>query len=251
MTYSKGTTPSVATSRMTPWLILFVRIILFAAFQAMLALLLFLGGDGQAWETAANWWPLTVAAVDLVVLLWLIRIFAAEGMNFWHLFRIERATLKSDLLALLLIVVLTGPVSYLPNIWLGQALFGNAEATLELIVRPLPVWAAYAAVVLFPIGQGLTELPTYFGYVMPRFRSQGMNRWTALSLPALMLAFQHIAIPLLFDWRFIAWRAFMFVPFAFLVGAALMWRPRLMPYLAIVHILLDMSFAVMLLGVAF
>ncbi|HHY56203.1 MAG TPA: hypothetical protein GYA08_12285 [Chloroflexi bacterium] len=78
-----------------------------------------------------------------------------------------------------------------------------------------------------------------------------MNRWTALSLPALMLAFQHIAIPLLFDWRFIAWRAFMFVPFAFLVGAALMWRPRLMPYLAIVHILLDMSFAVMLLGVAF
>ncbi|HHY55914.1 MAG TPA: hypothetical protein GYA08_10805, partial [Chloroflexi bacterium] len=106
MTYSKGTTPSVATSRMTPWLMLFVRIILFAAFQAMLALLLFLGGDGQAWETAANWWPLTVAAVDLVVLLWLIRIFAAEGMNFWHLFRIERATLKSDLLALLLIVVL-------------------------------------------------------------------------------------------------------------------------------------------------
>lgn len=240
------TAPQIA-----PWLMLFSRIILFAAFQALLALILFLAGVAQPWDTAANWWPLTVAAVDLVSLVLLIRVFAAEGNRLWDLFRIERATIKGDLLVLLLLIVLMGPVSYLPNVWLGQALFGSTAATLALIVRPLPYWAVFAAIVLFPVGQGLTELPTYFGYVMPRFQAQGMNRWHALSLPALMLAFQHIAVPLLFDGRFMAWRAFMFIPFAFLVGAALMWRPRLMPYLVVVHILMDMAFAVMFLSIAY
>lgn len=70
-------------------------------------------------------------------------------------------------------------------------------------------------------------------------------------LPALMLGFQHLALPLVFDARFITWRALMFVPFAVLVGLVLRWRPRLLPYLAIVHVLMDMSFAAMFLGVAY
>jgi len=31
----------------------------------------------------------------------------------------------------------------------------------------------------------------------------------------------------------------MFLPFAFLVGLVLKWRPRLLPYLAVVHVLID------------
>jgi membrane protease YdiL (CAAX protease family) len=241
----------IAPTEATPWLMLFSRIALFAGFQVLLALILFLAGAAQAWDTAANWWPLTVAAVDVVSLLLLIRVFAAEGKCFWDLFRIERATIKGDLLVMLLLVLLMGPVSYLPNVWLGQALFGDPEATLALIVRPLPYWAVFLSILLFPVGQGLTELPTYFGYVMPRLPAQGMRRWLAVSLPALMLALQHIAIPLLFDGRFILWRALMFIPFAFLVGITLHWRPRLMPYMVVVHTLMDMAFAIMFLNAAY
>jgi len=43
----------------------------------------------------------------------------------------------------------------------------------------------------------------------------------------------------------------MFIPFAFLVGIVLDWRPRLLPYLAIIHVLMDTFFATMLLGVAY
>ena len=43
----------------------------------------------------------------------------------------------------------------------------------------------------------------------------------------------------------------MFVPFAFLVGIALMLRPRLMPYMVVVHVLMDMAFAIMFLNVAY
>jgi hypothetical protein len=53
-----------------------------------------------------------------------------------------------------------------------------------------------------------------------------------------------------FDVRFIIWRAFMFMPFAFLVGIVLRWRPSLLPYLAVIHVLLDAAFASMLLSVA-
>jgi hypothetical protein len=54
----------------------------------------------------------------------------------------------------------------------------------------------------------------------------------------------------LFDLRFITWRGLMFLPFALLLGIVLQWRPRLLPYLAILHVLMDLSFALLLLGVA-
>ncbi|MCB0037965.1 MAG: hypothetical protein KDE51_28220, partial [Anaerolineales bacterium] len=92
------------------------------------------------------------------------------------------------------------------------------------------------------------ELATYFGYVMPRLAANHLPKWGALSLPALLLGLQHVAVPLLFDIRFILWRALMYIPFAFFIGFVLHWRPRLLPYLAIIHMLMNISFATMLLS---
>ena len=119
------------------------------------------------------------------------------------------------------------------------------------LVRSLPLWAAYASLVLFPLTQGMAELASYFAYSMPRLESRGMRPWLAITLPALALSLQHIAVPLLFDARFLLWRGLMFLPFAFFVGIVLHWRPRLLPYMAIVHVLMDLSFAAMLPSAAF
>jgi hypothetical protein len=237
-------------SKKTPWLMLFSRLALFLAVQSLFALAFLLAGAEQPWNQAANWWLLTVTLADAICLVLLMRIFNAEGKRFWDLFRIQRATLKGDLLLLLAVTLLAAPVSYFPNVWLGQALFGDSAATLDLLVRPMPLSAVYVLLVLFPVAQGLTELPTYFGYVMPRFRAQGMNKWLAIALPASMLGLQHIAAPLLLDMRFVAWRGGMYLPFAFLVGAVLYWRPRLLPYLVAIHVLMDLSFAAMFLNAA-
>ncbi|RPI87094.1 MAG: hypothetical protein EHM41_06220 [Chloroflexi bacterium] len=70
-------------------------------------------------------------------------------------------------------------------------------------------------------------------------------------LPALMLGFQHIAAPFVVDARFIAWRGLMFIPFAFAIGIILHWRPRLLPYAAFIHVLMDLSFATMFLSVGY
>lgn len=238
-------------SKSTPWLMLFARSALFLGFQVIFALGFFLAGSSQAWEDGADWWLFSVALADLACLFLLIHVFKAEGKNYWDLFRINRATLKGDLLALVVVTILVAPFASLPNIWLGQALFGNSEATLDLIVRPLPLWAVYAALLLFSIGQGLTELPNYFGYIMPRLAAQGLNKWLAIFIPGLMLGLQHVVAPLLFDARFIVWRGLMFIPFALITGIALYWRPRILPYFIVVHILMNMGFAAMFLSMAY
>ena len=154
-------------------------------------------------------------------------------------------------LVLLGLIILLGPVSYFPNVLLGGYLLGGSQRALDLLLRPLPVWLVYVSIILFPVTQGLAELPTYFAYVMSKFEAQGMRRWLAVSIPSLMLGFQHVGVPFLFNSRYLIWRGLMFIPFAFLAGIALNWRPRLMPYLVIIHVLMDMAFAVMLLNVAY
>lgn len=234
-----------------PWIMLFSRISLFFGIQALFALGFLLVDSSNAWESAAGWWPFVVTIVNFICIALLVWLYNREGKRFWDIFRFQKEHVKSDLLALAGLLVLLGPVSYLPNIWLGGLLFGDPQRTLDLMLRPLPLWAAYASIVLFPVTQGLAELPTYFMYSMPRLEAQGLSRWLAVSLASLMLAFQHIAIPFLFNTNFILWRGLMFIPFAFLAGIVLRWRPRLLPYMVIIHVLMDMFFATMLLSVAY
>jgi hypothetical protein len=234
-----------------PWIMLFSRISLFIGIQAMFALGFLLAGSSNAWESSAHWWPFVVTIANLICIALLVRLFEQEGKRFWDIFRIRKEHIKSDLLALLGILIILGPVAFLPNVWLGGSLFGDPQIPLYMMLRPLPLWAAYASIILFPVTQGLAELSTYFAYSMPRLELQGMARWSAVSLASFMLAFQHIGVPFLFDTRYIIWRGLMFIPFAFLVGIVLRWRPRLLPYVAIIHVLMDISFASMLLSVAY
>jgi hypothetical protein len=223
------------------WLLLPARLLLFALFQALIALGFMLGGSLSAWERSAAWWPFTVTLTNVVCLLLLTRLYRHEGNNYWQIFRFERGRAKGDLLALLGILVVSGPVAFLPNPMLANALFGDTLAPMGMFMQPLPDWAIYSGMLLFPVTQGLVELPFYFIYVMPRLGMLTGKPWLAYILASLLLGLQHLAAPLLFDGRFIIWRGLMFLPFAFLVGLALKWRPRLLPYLVIVHILMDFA----------
>jgi hypothetical protein len=233
------------------WVMLFSRVFLFLAIQSLFGLGFYLAGSSTAWEDGAAWWPFGVTFTNLIVLFLLVRFFQSEGKRFWDIFHIQREHIKSDLLVLLGILVIGGPIAVLPNILLGNSLFEDPAVTLDMMIQPLPYWAALASVILFPVTQGLAELPNYFGYVMPRFEARGMRPWLAVTIPALLLGLQHLAIPFLFDINFIVWRGLMYVPFAFMVGILLHWRPRLMPYMVIVHVLMDLQFATMLLNAAY
>ena len=230
-----------------PWMMLSSRIVLFAAWQALIALAYRLSGHPNAWTASAAWWPVTATLTNVVCIFLLNYLYKQEGLHYWDIFRLERATLKPDLLTALGLALLGVVVASLPNIMLGAWLFGNAEATQALIFRPLPLWAIVPTLILFPVTIALAELPTYFAYVMPRLRPH-IGDWASLLIPCLVLAFQHVTLPLVFDTRFMLWRLLMFVPFAIMVGIVLRWRPRLLIYMVIIHALMDFSAAWMILS---
>ena len=228
-----------------------IRLFLFAGIQALVALIFFLFGKENAWTASTNWWPLIVFIANLICLFLLIRFYKAEGSSFWNIFKFQKEFVGKDLLAILGFLVVASPVAFLPNILLGNLFFGDITNALALFIRPLPMWAVVLSILTFPLTQGLVEIPTYMMYVMPRLEKGGLPRWAAILLPTLFLAAQHIAIPLVFNGSFILWRFLMFLPFALLVALVIKWRPRLLPYIAIIHVLMDISTAMMLLPLGY
>jgi len=227
------------------WGMLFLRSGLAIGLQILVAAVAWLVGSADPWRASADWWLgwFVVANVaNLGVLRWLLH---REGRRLRDLYRIRRHDLRGDLRWVALALVLAGPIGFLPNLLLGQALWGSAQGSQDLSFRALPLVAAISLVMIFPVVQAASELPTYFGYVMPRFGARYGWGSGAMIPAAAMLSTQHIFLPFLFDWRFLVWRGLMFVPFALWVGFVIYRRPTTLPYLAVAHGLLDASLPVM------
>jgi hypothetical protein len=227
----------------TPFLMLILRFLLFTGWQAVFALFFLISGNEQPWEQSITWWIFGVALANTVCLLVVTRLFRKEGINYWRLVGFTRGKTLKDALTTLGLFILAGPIGYFPNIIFGGLLFGDAMIPARMMFRTLPMTAAIVGAILFPVTQGLIELPTYFIYIMPRIEAITRKKWLAIAVASFFLAFQHIAVPLIFNYRFILWRLIMFLPFAFLMGIIIHWRPRLIPYLMIGHVLIDLSTA--------
>jgi hypothetical protein len=237
----------VAAGRPAPVVgMLVLRPVLAVVFQAILAALFLGSGSSDAWRDAADWWLATfalVSVVNLVVLRWLLH---REGGRLRDLYR-PSADRIADLKWAGLALLVAGPAAFVPNLALGAVLWGSSQTGSDLSFRSLPVLAAAALVLAFPVVHAMAELPTYFGYVMPRLAILIGSRWQALLIAAAVLSLQHVALPLLFDWRYAVWRALMFLPFALWIGFVVMQRPTTMPYLVVGHALLDASLPILVL----
>ncbi len=251
--------PRVADGRLSRGRVVFTlvfRLLTFAAVQALIAVAFSAGGQTEPWMASIAWWPLVAAVVGLLTGALLVVNARREGLRYIDLLNFRRGSVGRVILWALLIGLLVGPVAFFPMQWLSVALYGDAQAASALMFRPLPpVWAA-VLFVAFPLMVALTELPAYFGYVMPRLEALGSSAAgreggffrTHVAAPAVLwsvffLAAQHAALPLIFDWRFIVWRLVMFMPFALVMGVAIHWRSRLLPYFMVGHFLIDLSSA--------
>lgn len=218
---------------------LFSRTLLFAIFQVLIAGILALFGSLTPWDDSAAWWTISALCANLISILLLIWLFRKENKRYFDFIPFSRRTIHKDFWIILALMVILMLLAAFPNQWLANALFGSEEIAFALLFRPLPLWAGMVSL-LFPLTIAFAELPTYFGYAMPRLEKQLDNSWLAWGLASLFLALQHVTLPLILDWRFIAWRFGMFIPLAFLIGLCLKLKPRLFPYLMIGHALLDM-----------
>jgi membrane protease YdiL (CAAX protease family) len=228
-----------------PWLLLPMRLILFLVFQGLIALIAW-QWTANPWTTSISWWPFGIIVTNIVTVVVLIKLFAAEGNSYFSILRIDRTQLKSDLLPLLGLTFLVATLAVAPNILLANLLFGSVEAASDMFIKTLPFWAASVLLLTLPVTIALAELPFYMGYIMPRLEQATGRAWLSIVLPAFFLSAQHITMPLIFDWRFVVWRLLMFVPLTLFLAIVIRSRPRLLPYFAIVHGLMDVSLIVMM-----
>jgi hypothetical protein len=223
-----------------PWLMLLSRFVLFAIVQALIAIYLRLSGAEHAWAGSARWWLFSVIVANLISMVLLNRLFHLEGQRFLDVFRFHRDTFWKDLALSFGALLLAGPIAmYSSNVAAGWTV-GTYQAGIDLMFQPLPTWAIVIGF-LFPLTIAFSELPTYFGYSMPRLEKQLGSGWLAWALASLALSLQHTTLPLILDGQFILWRALMFLPFAFYIGWVIKLRPRLLPFVAIGHFLIDLA----------
>ena len=233
-------TPATAVSH--PWLMLISRSALFILFQLLIALFFAAIGTtvAQAWDESARWWTFMTFLANFVSIYLLIRLFSAEGKRFFDLFKFSRTEWKKDLLWFIGFSIIAMPIVGAPREPLAKAIFGDATIANNMMFRPLPTWA-FILSFLFPLTIAFAELPTYFGYCMPRLEAQLKNGWAAWLIASLFLAAQHMFLPLILDGGYLLWRFGMFLPFAIFTGFALKLRPSLLPYFVIMHALLDVT----------
>jgi len=228
------------TAAVRPWLMLFSRSVLFVLIQSLIALLLLMAGTASAWDESARWWMFIVSLANFASLYLLLRLFNAEGKRFWDILRFSRETWKKDLLWYIGFSIVALPIAAAPREPLAAAIFGDSMIATKMLFMPLPTWA-FVLSFLFPLTIWFAELPTYFGYCMPRLEAQLKNGWLALIIASLFLAAQHMFLPFILNGGYLLWRFGMFLPFALITGFALKFRPSLLPYFVIGHALMDVT----------
>ncbi|MFA5849884.1 MAG: hypothetical protein WC833_08370 [Bacteroidales bacterium] len=211
------------------------RLILFAFFQAIIALLL------SSWTESQKYWILVGTIVNIVSICLLVRLQKNEGKKFLDIFRFDTKTWRRDLLYFTGMVFFIIPLAMVPNYLLGMWLWSDPAVPSYILFQQIPDGLAYVLLVAFPITIAFAELATYFGYIMPRLEKIISQKWLVVFLPAIFLSVQHCCLPLVFDYKFIIYRGLVFFPFALFLGYVLRKKPGLLPFLAILHGFMDMA----------
>lgn len=220
------------------WFLLPSRLILFAFFQSIIAVVFTISGNETPWHTSESWWPFSVLFTNIIIIIILFYLYKNEKTAYFKEIKFIKQDWGKDFLLALLLFIIMLPIAIFPNTIIANALWGNAETANNLLIRPLPFWAIILSI-LFPITHIFAELPLYFGYIMPRIQKILNNVWAPLIITSGFLALQHISLPLIFNCKFIVWRGLMFFPFALFIGLCIKLRPRLLPYFMIGHGIID------------
>ena len=213
-------------------LLLFSRLFLFLSFQIFIALFL------TSWEGSVKYWALSASLTNIVSIILLIVFFRQENISFFSVFRFQKGNLKGDLIWFLILLLLSVPIAIIPSLALSTLLWGNTEYYHQVLFQPLNRPLVYCVLLVYPLTTGLVELTTYFGYIMPRLKRYFKSQWIVVALPVLAFSLQHCTLPLVFETKFIFFRGVMYLLFAFVYGIAIYKRPSLLPWLAILQLLI-------------
>ena len=229
------------------WGMLTLRSTLSFFLLLLLALVFKLTGSQSAIKASSAWWLWFVTLTNITCILLLARLGKHESLHLRQIFFFDPQSWKADLRWFLVSLIGIALFAQLPGNLLSKLLWGNTTYPIQLLIQPLPVLAIYPLMLLMPTTQALAELPTYWGYVAPRLRAFGMNRWFVIAIVGFVLSVQHMFFSFQLDWRYDLWLALKYLPFALWTGYVVDRRPTVLPYMMVLHFLLDASLPILLL----
>jgi hypothetical protein len=224
------------------------RLVFALVAQAIAAGVFALQGSGTAWIDAAAWWPVYSTITDVLCLAALVLLTRRESMTVVDLFGVpslraavrQLAWIPPYLLAVLPTVAVASFVT--------QAIYASPVPPIVTIVD-LPAFAAVYARLVWPLLWVVTEELVYLGFLLPRMEALTGKTSLAIVVVLFFWGLQHIAIPLIPDGTYLAWR--LISATAAIAGfpvVFVLWGRRLFP-LIVIHYVADLTTALMATGV--
>lgn len=221
-------------------LLISVRIWLMLALQSITYLILI--KRDNAFELSGFYWAIQLTLINLVLLVIMTKAFKKQGKSYFKsLFQFNKKNTILFLKLLLPIII----IAMLPNVLLSIVLYQDPQIGSTFLIGDIEKPFILLSVLVFPIIQALVELPFYFSYVMPMLKKRTISPWIYIGLPVIFLSLQHAFIPFHFDIKYVIYKSLMFFPFAILIGLLVHKKPQMLPYIMILHYLMNTSLFVM------
>jgi hypothetical protein len=203
----------------------------------------------SSWKGSVKYWPIAATMTNIISIIILNVLLKEEKTSFFSLLRFQKEKINTDLIWLILLLLVSVPLAIFPSLALSNLLWGNTEYYHQVLFQPINKILLYFLLFAYPISTGLAELTTYFGYVMPRLKNQLKSPWIIIALPVIAFSVQHCTLPLVFEAKFIFFRGLMYLLFSLVYGLAIYKRPSLLPWLAVLQVLIYILPMIMLLSV--
>jgi len=230
-----------------PLIVMLARPLLMIVAQGLTALILTGMHRPDAWHEAGHWWTVYGTLVDIGCLSAMFWFTRREGIRLNDLFGPVRLRHGRDIFLGIGYFALIFPLFLIGGTIFHKLLYSASTVDAgAYLVQPhaMPIWAVVYSLSLWWIIWSPTEEATYQGYVLPRMRALTGRTWLAFAVVGFVWAFQHSLLPLVLDWRFIAFRTLAFMPGVFAM-MAIYWRTRRLAPLIVAHWPMDIAGALM------
>lgn len=230
-----------------PLVLAMARPALFLLLQAALAIVFALLHRPSAWRSAGAWWSVYGTLVDLGCLGLLARFTKREHIGIRDLIGKVRLRGGRDIFAGIGLFLLIFPAFMGGSFVSSLLIYGSwdPERNLYLLnVRTLPLWGVVYSFTAWWLISAATEETTYQGYVLPRIEALSGHSWVAVVVVVFWWTMQHCALPLVPDFKYLAFRFLAFLPGVTLLTLIYLRIRRLSPMI-LAHWPMDLGAVIM------
>ncbi len=198
-----------------PITVVLARTFLLVMAQALVAGIYVLRRRPSPWQPAAPWWSVYGTIADLGCLALIAWFKRSEGLRFRDLIGKAQLRRGRDVFVGLAYFLFIFPCFLVGSVLSSLVVYGSPGPHLapgQLYERSLPLWAVIYSLSVWWIVWSPTEELTYQGYALPRLEPLFGSAWKSVAMVGFWWALQHAALPLILDWRYVAWRFGSFLP---------------------------------------